>query len=198
MVINPLSIPSIHNPFVVWEGAIDAQSLKAFTQYADAVPHHTGTVDVGNQRYDGGTRVTRVAWIERSPLTGGFYDRIEEIILSLNSQFFQYELTALAPLQHVVYDASEQGHLEWHIDYAKETGHKAHEFRKLSLSIQLSDPREYEGGELQAQVKGKVQVAPKMRGTVIAFPSFVLHRVTLVTAGVRKALVVWVLGPDFR
>lgn len=193
---NGLSAPSILNPFVVWEDAFDMEELRAFARHADEQPHHDGTVDVGDERYDEDTRVTKVSWIERTAETARFYDRIQETILYLNSQFFQYDLTKLAPLQHVVYQASEQGHLEWHIDYAKESAQN--DFRKLSLSIQLSDPSEYEGGELQAQTRGKIAVAPNRFGTVIAFPSFILHRVTPVTAGVRKAVVIWVLGPDFR
>ncbi|HVZ28375.1 MAG TPA: 2OG-Fe(II) oxygenase [Rhizomicrobium sp.] len=190
--------PSSRSPFVIWEGAFDAEMLKALAQYADSLPHKHGTVDVGNEQYDRNSRVTRVAWLERNSQTERFYDRLEEIILSLNSQFYQYDLSAIVPLQHVVYEGSDQGHLDWHIDYARESDQKGSEFRKLSLSIQLSDPSEYEGGELQAQVRGKIDVAPKTFGTVIAFSSFTLHRVTLVTAGVRKAIIVWVLGPDFH
>ena len=197
-MVKPLPDPSTRSPFVVWEGAFDTEMLKAFAQYADELPHKNGTVDVGNEQYDRNTRITRVAWLERNPLTEKFFDRLEAIILSLNSEFFQYDLTALVPLQHVVYEGSDQGHLDWHIDYARESDQKRSEFRKLSLSIQLSDPSEYEGGELQARIRGKIDVAPKTFGTVIAFSSFTLHRVTLVTAGVRKAIVVWVLGPDFH
>jgi PKHD-type hydroxylase len=197
-MVNQLPDPSTRSPFVVWEGAFDVAMLKAFANYADGLPHKDGTVDVGSERYDKDTRITKVAWIERTPETEKFYDRLEEIILSLNSQFFQYDLAALVPLQHVVYEGADQGHLEWHIDYARESDQKNKEFRKLSLSIQLSDPSEYEGGELQAQVRGKIDVAPKTFGTVIAFSSFTLHRVTQVTTGVRKAVVVWVLGPDFH
>ena len=47
-------------------------------------------------------------------------------------------------------------------------------------------------------MRSKTDTAPKERGTVIAFPSYQLHRVTPVTAGIRKSLVAWVLGPDFR
>jgi PKHD-type hydroxylase len=197
-MVNPLPDPSTRSPFVVWEGAFDTEMLKALAKYADGLPHKDGTVDVGSERYDKDTRVTKVAWIERTPETEKFYDRLEEIILSLNSQFFQYGLTAMVPLQHVVYEGSEQGHLEWHIDYARESEKKGSEFRKLSLSIQLSEPSEYEGGELQAQVRGNIDVAPKTFGTVIAFSSFTLHRVTAVTSGVRKAVIAWVLGPDFH
>ena len=192
------SVPSLRNPFVVWEGAIEAALLKEFARHAAALPHHDGTVDVGNEAYDGKTRITQVAWVQRAPETAAFYDRIEEIVISLNNQFFGYDLSAMVPFQHLIYQADEQAHLEWHLDYAKESNEQGREFRKLSLSIQLSEPSEYEGGELQAQVKGQIESAPKSFGTVIAFPSFILHWVTPVTRGVRNALVVWVLGPDFR
>ena len=70
--------------------------------------------------------------------------------------------------------------------------------RKLSLSVQLTDPSQYEGCDLQFQVSDKVGVAPRKRGTVIAFPSFFLHRVTPIISGTRKALVAWATGPEFR
>ena len=40
--------------------------------------------------------------------------------------------------------------------------------------------------------------AHKARGTLVAFPSYVMHRVTPVTSGTRKSLVAWVAGPKFR
>jgi PKHD-type hydroxylase len=70
--------------------------------------------------------------------------------------------------------------------------------RKLSLSIQLSDPAAYEGCELELSFGDGIKTAPRKRGTVVAFASYVLHRVTPITAGTRKSLVVWVSGPEFR
>lgn len=193
-----ISAPWLRNPFVVWEGVLEPGLVQDFARHAASLPHHDGTVDVGREAYDGKTRITKVAWVQRTAETAKFYDRIEEIVVSLNNQFFGYDLTAMVPFQHLIYEADAQGHLEWHLDYAKETSQQGREFRKLSLSIQLSDPSDYDGGDLQAQVKGNIETAPKSFGTVIAFPSFILHRVTPLTRGVRHALVIWVLGPDFR
>ena len=69
--------------------------------------------------------------------------------------------------------------------------------RKLSISIQLSPPESYEDGALELNVDGHVVAAPRALGTAILFPSFALHRVAPVTAGVRHALVTWIHGPDF-
>jgi PKHD-type hydroxylase len=194
----PPSSPAILGPFAVWEGIFSAGELDAIEHYGDGLRLAQAALTGDKAGYDQSIRRTRVAWLERNAQTNGFYRRMEEIVLQLNRQFFHYELSALAPMQYAIYEASEQGHFDWHTDYGREKGHEQHEPRKLSLSLQLSDPANYHGGELQAQVRSKVEVAPKKRGAVIAFPSYVLHRVTPITSGVRKSLVVWSLGPEYR
>ena len=198
MSASGIPSPAILGPLVVWEGALNAEDLRAIEQVGDGLPHQAAVVDADSPRYDQTVRTSRVAWIERNSLSEPIYDRMEMIILSLNSQFFQYTLAKLAPLQYAIYNGSEQAHFDWHTDYCRETGREEHDFRKLSITVQLSEPSDYEGGELQARVRSRIDVAPKTRGTVIAFPSFVLHRVTPVTSGVRKSLVGWVLGPDYK
>lgn len=63
--------------------------------------------------------------------------------------------------------------------------------------MQLTDPHEYEGGELELH-DGVFKYLPKNQGAVIAFPSYVLHKVNPVTRGVRHSLVTWVTGPQFK
>jgi PKHD-type hydroxylase len=70
--------------------------------------------------------------------------------------------------------------------------------RKLSCVIQLSDPEDYDGGELQMNMGSQIVSIPKQKGLVTYFSSFVLHRVTPVTRGVRKSLVAWISGPNLR
>lgn len=69
--------------------------------------------------------------------------------------------------------------------------------RKLSLVCQLSDPSEYEGGEFQINPGGSILVPERTKGTVIIFPSYLVHRVAPVTKGTRRSLVLWVEGPAF-
>jgi PKHD-type hydroxylase len=82
--------------------------------------------------------------------------------------------------------------------------------RKLSATISLCEPTEYEGGNLEFDFrnsidtewkKGKttkecVEIRP--RGSIVVFPSFVWHRVKPVTKGTRYSLVVWNLGYPFK
>ena len=73
-----------------------------------------------------------------------------------------------------------------------------YEPRKLSLTILLNDPSEFKGGEFQLQTKNEPSTISLTKGEVVFFPSFLLHRVTTLTEGIRKSLVVWVTGPKFR
>ena len=93
--------------------------------------------------------------------------------------------------QYTVYEGAEGGHYDWHVRY----WHQTVEPRKISLSLQLTEPAAYEGCELMLEAGDGPIRADKARGTLIAFPSYVLHRVTPVTAGTRKSLVIWVAGP---
>ncbi len=71
--------------------------------------------------------------------------------------------------------------------------------RKLSFSLQLSDPDDYEGGNVQLlDENNKIYVAPRQRGSIIFFDSRTKHRVLKVTKGVRKSIVGWVVGPRWK
>ena len=74
------------------------------------------------------------------------------------------------------------------------------EIRKLSLSVQLTPPEYYEGGEFEfPDDKEKFNVEDsKEQGTVIFFPSYMRHGVKPVTKGTRYSLVCWVKGPMFK
>ena len=65
--------------------------------------------------------------------------------------------------------------------------------RMLTMSINMSDPSEYEGGELVIYYNNKKTVLCKELGSFIIFPSFLLHECKLVTRGVRHAIVTWTL-----
>jgi PKHD-type hydroxylase len=74
-------------------------------------------------------------------------------------------------------------HFDWHQDANESVRHRKH-----TLSIQLSDPSEYQGGELELD---DGTIAPQTRGTAFLFPAQTWHRVRPITAGRRIALVAW-------
>ena len=141
-------------------------------------------------------RISKIGWITVNQDTVWLFERLAAIIRKANAENYHFDLSGLVDsLQFTVYDAGDGsgGHYDWHID-----PHGPGSIpRKLSLSIQLSDPFDYEGGELQVWGAQK-QTLLKERGLIHFFPSWMLHRVTPVTSGVRKSLVAWVSGPDWR
>lgn len=144
-------------------------------------------------------RNSDVSWITLGPDTQWIYDRIGWIVRELNGQFFQFDLFGFTEeLQYTVYegnaDPSECGHYTWHVD----KGNAVQAPRKLSVVIQLSDPSEYEGGNLELLLGSQPLVLKKQQGLLYTFPSYTLHRVTPVTAGKRRTLVVWLTGPKFK
>tara|TARA_Y100000385_G_scaffold282647_1_gene337444 strand:+ start:201 stop:1013 length:813 start_codon:yes stop_codon:yes gene_type:complete len=77
--------------------------------------------------------------------------------------------------------------------------------RKISMTVNLSDPKTYEGGNLKIDkgpyVKGERYVDChdiRPQGSVICFPSFTNHCVEPVTSGTRYSLVLWCLGKPFQ
>tara|TARA_Y100000287_G_scaffold184769_2_gene186400 strand:+ start:166 stop:786 length:621 start_codon:yes stop_codon:yes gene_type:complete len=71
--------------------------------------------------------------------------------------------------------------------------------RKLSFSLQLSDPDDYEGGNVQfLDENGKSYFAPRQKGCIVLFDSRTQHRVLKVTKGTRKSIVGWVVGPRWK
>lgn len=185
--------PVVQGPFIAWEDAIPSAELDAIEQYGDRLLLQKAEI-AGKPDDISAVRITRLAWIERNDETAKFYDRLAQIVLQLNTRFYHFALTGLENLQYTIYDGKEGGHYDWHIDF----GRHNHLPRKLSLSVQLSDSAQYEGCDLNFQIDSKIEVAPRKRGTVIAFPSFFMHRVTPILSGTRKSLVLWATGPAFR
>ena len=71
--------------------------------------------------------------------------------------------------------------------------------RKLSFTLQLTDPKDYTGGELEFIDNSNQRfMAPKTRGTLVVFDSRVRHRVRKVKTGLRKSIVGWVVGPRWK
>ena len=72
--------------------------------------------------------------------------------------------------------------------------------RKLSMSILLNDPKEYEGGVLEFDTPNGIFKCKELiqKGSLVIFPSFIKHRVTPITKGKRLSLVSWTLGYPYR
>lgn len=134
-------------------------------------------------------RKNEICFIESSDLRNSWiFERCAEVINHVNYEFFHFDLQKIEILQIGKYKSDDSGYYGKHIDAHRQSG----TFRKLSFSVQLSDPNEYEGGELLLHLGQEPTVAPKEKGCATFFPSYTLHEVTPITKGTRYSLVGWV------
>jgi predicted 2-oxoglutarate/Fe(II)-dependent dioxygenase YbiX len=120
------------------------------------------------------------------------YSLLEEEIKNINWLNFKYVLNSMEKIDYLEYHAGEEaGKYDAHIDGNINSN------RKLSFSVLLSDPSEYDGGDLLIYEAKTPIVVAKRQGMITFFPSNVLHEVTPVTRGVRRSIVSWVHGPVF-
>lgn len=140
-------------------------------------------------------RVSDNFWIPKEVDYKWIYDKLTYYIRIANEKY-NFDLSLIKDdIQFSVYSYKDQGHYEWHDDILVDD---IETMRKLSISVQLSDENDYEGGNLELIVPPNTIIAPKKKGTIIVFPSFLVHRVTPVTKGKRISLVLWIDGPHFR
>lgn len=139
-------------------------------------------------------RKSKIKWIPYNEETKFLYDKIIRLMKDSNNKMWNFNITnILNEIQLSEYDSGETpGHYDWHMDFGESAS-----TRKLSVSVQLSDEKDYDGGDLEFMVHRSILKAPKTKGTVIFFPSYLTHRVTNVTKGVRRSLVCWFNGPPY-
>lgn len=139
-------------------------------------------------------RRSQIVFLNNEPKYRWLYERLWAAVQECNRRFFCVDIYGIeGNIQLARYDSSEQGFYDWHTDFADIAP-----LRKISISIQLSRPEDYEGGDLELLFCGQPLKVEKTRGALIAFPSFAVHRVTPVTRGTRWSLVAWIAGNRWR
>ena len=162
---------------------------------------------VGMGKPGGGTdtkkRVTTISWIPFQEM-GHMYRDLNNFIQKANENHFGFgDIQVTENAQFTEYP--EGGFYDWHMDCDVNMQHEP-PVRKISMTLLLNDPSEFEGGDLEFDLRNNGDSSPNVltqkearkKGSVIVFPSFVWHRVTPVTKGTRYSLVIWNLGFPFR
>ena len=189
----PDNVTNLNNFFVTWENAFTEEELDRLVAYGDSLdlqPAVIGATDVVTA-----IRRTKTGWINNNPESAWLYDRLAYVARKINSKFFNFELYGFVEdMQYTVYTDDDEGHYTWHEDITASVESP----RKLSLVLQLSNPADFDGGELETSAGISTASVEKRRGLIAAFPSWRIHRVTPVTRGIRRTLVIWVAGPSFK
>lgn len=187
-------VPPIE-PLVVWRGAFTPEQCDDIIQHGELAEFKKGTV--GRERLDEKVRDTDVTWIQPIPEAKWIFEQMNQLMAKINFDKFQMDLSRFDGFQYGRYEAG--GHYDWHIDTVNEPPHGL--FRKLSLSLMLTEPDAYEGGELLLATGGNWENAHSLKpskGDLAVFYSHVPHKVSPVTSGERITLVTWALGPKLK
>jgi PKHD-type hydroxylase len=164
-------------------------------QSADAVVgvNNTSRTDYENRR-------SKIRFMQSNDPTFSFvFDSLWKTLLQANRDFFNIHISKLDYIQLAEYNSEYRGEYKDHHDVFWINGDPLHH-RKISCIVQLTDPKEYEGGDFQLIDTSSFPNAEeiKQQGSVIFFPSFFMHRALPVTKGVRYSLAAWFDGPKWR
>jgi PKHD-type hydroxylase len=151
-----------------------------------------------NLLVDRNIRSANISWIDYyNEQFEDVWKFVERKFHEANANAFGVDISHLRSLQFTNYPAESEGHYDWHEDVFWEKDEIYN--RKLSMVVQLTDPEEYTGGNLELCVPiPPEQDILRKKGTIIVLPSFVRHRVTKVESGERNSLVAWIEGPLWR
>jgi PKHD-type hydroxylase len=186
-------IDLVHNAYWRWEGALSKEFCNSILAEVDWATAKSGVVNVDYQEViDPKMRRTDVIWQDFMQPLGCIATAYMQA--ANESAGWGYTLSRQEATQIGRYKSTDEGHYNWHIDSTTPVDGMQ---RKLSISILLSDPSEFEGGELQFKGIEDQKILTK-QGSIVVFPSFIEHRVTPVTKGVRYSAVTWASGPSFR
>jgi PKHD-type hydroxylase len=182
------NIDHVHS-WAYWDNAFTKDECERIIELGNSKTKKQGTTGAGLSEI----RKSEIAWLYPSDDLDWCYRRMTDIITNLNERFFKFDLFgATEGFQFTKYTAPG-GKYGQHIDSAPGTL-----IRKLSFTLQLSDPKDYKGGDLCLYLGDKPEVMKRDRGYVALFPSYVLHEVTPVTKGTRYSLVSWITGKPFK
>ena len=205
---NPTERQKVTYPWVYLDNIFSDEELKKMCDYFDTQGvKKSMTVDksgglspnedvrVSNLKFYGFDQINdNTLWI---------FQRINSAIEIANNTYYNFDLNGYDYFQYTEYNSSENGRYDFHIDtlFGPVLSKDMIEPRKLSVTICVNEPgSEYEGGEFQINLgnESKPATVETKKGRMIVFPSFMIHRITPVTKGKRKSIVVWITGPKFK
>lgn len=183
-----------HLNYYYFTDAFTPEELVKIIEIGNKLPKQKATT-VGSEQEDveSAYRLSEISWIPDNPETEWIYKKISDYAKTANQAMWNFDIWGYQDLLQYTNYYGNGGHYDWHADLGPGISN-----RKLSCVLQLSTPEEYEGGDLQMNPGGAILSVPKGLGTLCFFPSFLLHRVTPLTSGVRKSLVTWLCGANLR
>jgi len=172
-------------------GSVDPELCEKATAEFAALPVKDASMGVNGEEFDHKFRNTAIRFAGPNHW---FEEHMKQFMVTGNRECkWDFEVTNNESIQYAEYGPEQ--HYNWHVDVFPLAGLPMD--RKITAVCLLNDPSEFTGGEFQIRLYSDY-TAPLVKGSIIAFPSFLEHRVTPVTSGLRKSATIWFRGPRFR
>jgi PKHD-type hydroxylase len=196
MIVYPVTKDYVE-PYALYDDVFSVDECNRIVEYANSLGLQESVVStspdssVFQPNHEVRQSKVRFLYPDR-PDSGWIFERLLEVTMDANNKFFGFNLWGFVEgIQFTEYNAPG-GKYDYHVDKAF-----GHVIRKLSISVQLTDPSTYEGGNLELFCAPQPEIAKREQGSITFFPSYTLHRVTPVTKGKRNSLVAWVTGDQY-
>ena len=193
-------IPLDRPQWFIWESVIPKEVCEAWIALAQDVPSQMArTFRTGeDEEEDGenyGDRKTQIRWLANEGEFQGLHATLWNYGLEAN-RYFNTTITDLPPVQYTEYKDVGYHYGQHHdIDWNRQDG----KHRKISITVQLSNPDDYDGGDFTfAHHQNPDPAACRAQGTILAFLSYQDHSVSPITRGSRNSMVAWFEGPAWR
>ena len=200
---NPVEMRKSTYPYVVWHNGFSENELQAIQNLEKTFFFEDSKIfaDKGLSE-NNDIRRSKIKFFEKNKDTEWIFERFNNIIKNINDDFYGFDLNGYDKIQYTIYDSENQGTYDWHMDtFLGNNVGETEETRKLTVILALTESGiDFVGGDplLNIGTEEKSLPLPAYKGAIIAFPSFLIHKVTPVLRGTRKSLVIWVEGPKFK
>jgi PKHD-type hydroxylase len=199
-------------PYCFWEDAFTSDEIDKICKLMSSIPMDNAYISSADENIEvphiipvaainKNVRRSTVSFHTPNNENQWIFDRLNNVIEHMNNKWYNFDINGYNFFQYTEYHEEEQGCYGWHNDLflGFQPKEAPTETRKLSLTMLLTEPdEEFEGGQLQFGHELRSESAPMKKGSIVLFPSWALHQVAPVTKGVRKSIVVWVLGPKWK
>lgn len=197
----------LEHPYCVIDGAFSPAFCARIVETGESAEPVDGQVIRDPENI---VRKSVVSWLSYTAEMEWLFDAMATIVADANARCWNWTLSGPESMQYTSYRQGQ--YYGWHADqrrkpYPPDDTRWPGLTRKITAVVSLSDDADYQGGEFMVETlelpphesERRLKRLPEIRniGTVLVFPSFLYHQVTGVTAGRRRSLVAWFLGPPF-
>jgi PKHD-type hydroxylase len=198
---NPQLLWKSTLPFVYWDNFFSESDLQNIERYYGlAGVEKSKIVSSNTTEISDSIRNSEIKLHYVNKDNEWLFDKLLIVAGLINDRFYRFDLLGFDHFQYTEYNGPGTMY-DYHTDmvFGENVPVGLEICRKLSFSLILSDTHEYQGGDFEIKLTSRPSdKLEQKRGRIIAFPSYILHKVTPIISGSRRSIVFWAVGPKFK